>query len=584
MKIFTRYLKQDRARAILAPLFKMLEAAFELLIPLVMAGIINRGIGGGDRGYILRMGLLMIALGLIGLTCSVTAQYFSAKCAMRFGANLRRDLFSHIETLSYTEIDRLGSATLITRMTGDVNQMQTGVNLFLRLFMRSPFIVLGATFMAWQVDHRAGRVFLIALPILTVIVFTIMFVSIPLYKDVQGHTDRVLQKTRENLAGSRVIRAFGQEEREKDEFSRETEVLTKRQLFVGRITSLLNPMTYVVINLSIAVIIWVGGKQVDLGILKQGEVYALVNYMSQILVELVKLANLIITETKAIACGRRVADVLSVTSSQQFPDEECGDLMPSDDAPAIEFNHVTFSYSGSGAPAIEDVSFRVERGETLGIIGGTGSGKSTLVNLIPRFYDATEGEILVEGIPVASYPKKKLRDMVGVVPQKAVLFAGSIAENLRLGNSEATDEELREALSVAQSDGFVSEKEGGLSYHLVQGAKNLSGGQKQRLTIARALVKKPKILILDDSSSALDYATDAALRVALREKLQDMTVVVVSQRTASIMHADKILVLDDGSPVGFGDHASLLSDCEVYREIYASQNQGEEVDAREAGK
>lgn len=584
MKIFTRYLKQDRVRAILAPLFKMLEAAFELLIPLVMAGIINRGIGGGDRGYILRMGLLMIALGLIGLTCSVTAQYFSARCAMRFGANLRRDLFSHIETLSYTELDRLGSATLITRMTGDVNQMQTGVNLFLRLFMRSPFIVLGATFMAWQVDHRVGRVFLIALPILTVIVFTIMLVSIPLYKDVQGHTDRVLQKTRENLAGSRVIRAFGQEDREKDEFSRETDVLTKRQLFVGRITSLLNPMTYVVINLSIAVIIWVGGKQVDLGILKQGEVYALVNYMSQILVELVKLANLIITETKAIACGKRVADVLSVTSSQQFPDEERGDLTPSDDAPAIEFNHVTFSYSGSGAPAIEDVSFRVERGKTLGIIGGTGSGKSTLVNLIPRFYDATEGEILVEGIPVASYPKKKLRDMVGVVPQKAVLFAGSIAENLRLGNSEATDEELREALSVAQSDGFVAEKEGGLSYHLVQGAKNLSGGQKQRLTIARALVKKPKILILDDSSSALDYATDAALRVALREKLHDMTVVVVSQRTASIMHADKILVLDDGSPVGFGNHASLLADCEVYREIYASQNQGEEADAREAGK
>ncbi|MBQ8923203.1 MAG: ABC transporter ATP-binding protein [Lachnospiraceae bacterium] len=571
MKRLLTYFKNYKVRAILAPLFKMLEASFELFVPLVMAAIIDNGINNNDKPYIYRMGLVLIVLGIIGLACSITAQYFSAKVAMSIGRELRHDLFRHIETLSYTEIDEIGSATLVTRMTSDINQVQTGVNMFLRLFMRSPFIVFGATIMAFTVDAHAALVFLITLPILFVIVFGIMFISIPLYKKVQGKLDKVTLKTRENLSGVRVIRAFNQEKHEKNEFGEVTNELTKGQIFVGRINSFLNPLTYVVINLSIAALIWKGGERVDGGFIMQGSVYALVNYMSQILVELVKLANLIITETKAVACANRVSDVFDTKSSQIYKSENA---ISKSGVPKVEFINAGLTYKHAKEASVEGVNLTVTKGDTIGIIGGTGSGKSSFVNLIPRFYDCTEGQILIDGIDVKDYPKDELIEKIGVVPQKAVLFSGTIEDNIRWGKSDATKEEIELALDIAQAKSFVEEKEGGLDFVLNRGAKNLSGGQKQRLTIARALVKHPEILILDDSSSALDYATDSALRMAIRDKTE-ATTFIVSQRATSIMYADKIVVLDDGKVVGLGTHDELLTSCEVYKEIYYSQNKEE---------
>lgn len=584
MKRLLGYFRNYKLKAILAPLFKMLEASFELLVPLVMAAIIDNGINNNDKPYIYRMGLVLIALGIIGLVCSITAQYFSAKVAMRIGKEIRYDLFRHIESLSYTEIDDIGASTLVTRMTSDINQVQTGVNMFLRLFMRSPFIVFGATIMAFTVDTHAALVFLITLPVLILIVFGIMFVSIPLYKKVQQKLDKVTLKTRENLSGVRVIRAFNQEILEKNEFNQVTNELTKGQIFVGRINSFLNPLTYVVINLSIAALIWKGGERVEGGFIMQGSVYALVNYMSQILVELVKLANLIITETKAVACAKRISDVFETKSSQTFTSQEDigNDLWNRQDTDAdyynkykeakVEFVNAGLTYKHSKEPSVEGINLTVNKGETIGIIGGTGSGKSSFVNLIPRFYDCTEGKILIDGINVNEYPKDKLLDKIGVVPQKAVLFSGTIGENIRWGKADATKEDIKLALDIAQASSFVDEKDGGIDFMLNRGAKNLSGGQKQRLTIARALVKKPEILILDDSSSALDYATDSALRMAIKEKIKDTTVFMVSQRATSIMYADKIVVLDDGKVVGLGTHDELLSSCEIYKEIYYSQN------------
>ncbi|MGN0436106.1 MAG: ABC transporter ATP-binding protein [Wujia sp.] len=572
MKSLLRYLKNYKVKAILAPVFKMLEASFELLVPLVMAAIIDNGIAKNDKQYIYRMAWVLIGLGVIGLICSITAQYYSAKTAMGVGKEIRYDLFKHIESLSYTEIDSIGSSTLITRMTSDINQVQTGVNMFLRLFMRSPFIVFGAAIMAFTVDFKTALIFLITLPVLVLIVFGIMFASIPLYRKVQNHLDEVLLKTRENLAGVRVIRAFNQEKKEKEEFYITTLELTKGQLFVGKISSFLNPLTYAVINLSIVFILWRGAKQVDLGILKQGEVYALVNYMSQILIELVKLANLIIIETKAVACGNRIASVFETNSIQVYKTD---DVTVKKGVPKVEFINAGLTYKDAQESSIEGLTFSVNQGETVGIIGGTGSGKSTLVNLIPRFYDCTEGKLLIDGVDVTEYPKEQLINKIGIVPQKAVLFSGTIADNIRWGKADATDEEIDEALSIAQAKEFVEDKQGGKNFALNQGAKNLSGGQKQRLTIARALVKKPEILILDDSSSALDYATDAALRMAIKEKTDNMTVFIVSQRSSSIMHADKIIVLDDGKVMGIGTHDELLKNCEVYREICSSQNREE---------
>ncbi|MCM1170775.1 MAG: ABC transporter ATP-binding protein/permease [Clostridium sp.] len=578
MKQIMKYFKNYKVKAVLAPLFKMLEASFELLVPLVMANIIDIGIKNGDKPYIYKMALLMIGLGLIGLACSITAQYFSAKTAMGFGKELRYDLFRHIESLSYTEIDEIGSSTLITRMTSDVNQIQTGVNMFLRLFMRSPFIVFGAAIMAFTVDAHVAKIFLITLPVLIIIVFGIMFITIPLYKKVQARLDSVLLSTRENLSGVRVIRAFNQEENEKDDFCGKTELLTKEQIFVGKISSFLNPLTYAVINLSIVAIIWLGAGRVEEGLLLQGSVYALVNYMSQILIELVKLANLIITETKAVACANRVGQVLLTKSSQIYPNAVEADRTgkQADSDIKVQFVNAGLTYKNAKEPSIEGVNLEVKKGETIGIIGGTGSGKSTFVNLIPRFYDCTEGKVLIDGIDVKDYPKEKLIEKIGIVPQKAVLFSGSIEDNMRWGKANASEEDINLALEIAQAKSFVSEKDGGIKFLLNQGAKNLSGGQKQRLTIARALVKKPEILILDDSSSALDYATDAALRRAIKEKTDNTTVFIVSQRSSSIMYADKILVLDDGQIVGMGTHDELLASCEVYQEICSSQNKAKD--------
>lgn len=586
MKQIMKYFKNYKVKAILAPLFKMLEASFELLVPLVMANIIDIGIKNGDKPYIYKMALLMIGLGLIGLACSITAQYFSAKTAMGFGKELRYDLFQHIETLSYTEIDEIGSSTLITRMTSDVNQIQTGVNMFLRLFMRSPFIVFGAAIMAFTVDAHVAKIFLITLPVLIVIVFGIMLITIPLYKKVQARLDSVLLSTRENLSGVRVIRAFNQEENEKNDFCKKTELLTKEQIFVGKISSFLNPLTYAVINLSIVAIIWLGAGRVEEGLLLQGSVYALVNYMSQILIELVKLANLIVTETKAVACANRVGQVLLTESSQIYMDklpvgaeadrtgsrsrENAGGNVK------VQFVDAGLTYKNAKEPSIEGVNLEVKKGETIGIIGGTGSGKSTFVNLIPRFYDCTEGKVLIDGIDVKNYPKEELIEKIGIVPQKAVLFSGSIEDNMRWGKADASEEDIDLALEIAQAKAFVEEKDGGIKFLLNQGAKNLSGGQKQRLTIARALVKKPEILILDDSSSALDYATDAKLRMAIKEKTDQTTVFIVSQRSSSIMYADKIVVLDDGRVVGMGTHEELLASCEVYQEICSSQNKAKD--------
>ncbi len=569
MKSLLRYLGSYKKESILAPLFKLLEALFELFVPLVMARIIDIGIKNGDIGYILKMGGLLILLGIIGLVCSLTAQYFAAKAAVGFGTALRHDLFQHIQSLSYSEVDTVGTSTLITRMTSDINQVQAGVNLFLRLFMRSPFIVFGAMIMAFTIDWKAAMIFVITIPALSVVVFGIMLVSIPMYRKVQSRLDRVTQLTRENLVGARVIRAFNRQKDERENFTEANALLMKVQVFVGKITALLNPVTYIIINVAIVVLLWVGANQVNNGIILQGAVVALVNYMSQILVELVKLANLIINITKSLACANRIQNVMELKPS--LTEYSTTEVKETNSENYIEFDHVTFAYQNAKEPSLTDISFKVKKGQTIGIIGGTGSGKSSLINLIPRFYDVTKGKITVDGTDIKRYPLNQIRTMVGIVPQKAVLFQGTIAENMRWGKKDATEAEMMEALKTAQAAEVVEGKEGGLDADILQGGKNLSGGQRQRLTIARALVKKPEILILDDSASALDYATDAKLRKAIKKMDRNMTVFIVSQRSTTIQYADQIIVLDDGKMVGIGKHEELLQSCEVYQEIYYSQ-------------
>ena len=656
MKKLLKYLKNYKLESILGPLFKMLEASFELFVPLVMAKIIDIGIGSGDTGYILKMGGILILLGGVGLICSLTAQYFSARAAVGFGTALRNDLLKHINRFSYTEIDKVGTATLITRMTSDANQVQSGVNMVLRLFLRSPFIVLGAMVMAFTIDVKAALVFVVAIPLLSIVVFGILIISMPLYKKVQRQLDKVLLTTRENLLGARVVRAFNRQEDEKTRFDEENGKLVKFQVFVGKISALMNPITYVIINGAIIVLIWIGGDHVNRGIITQGEVVALVNYMSQILVELVKLANLIITISKSLACANRISAVFDQKpgmeeknraafdggcvvngfdedreagketgrnaeqetgrelgrnveqktgrelgrNAEQKTGRELGQNAEQETgrelsqnaeqdtgrrtesgAPKVEFRNMSFAYEGAKEDSLEQISFSAMTGQTIGIIGGTGSGKTTLVNLIPRFYDATSGEVLVDGINVKEYPFESLRDKIGVVPQKAVLFKGSIRDNIKWGKKDASDEEIYQALKTAQASEFVEEKGEGLDFMILQGGKNLSGGQKQRLTIARALVKRPEILIMDDSASALDFATDASLRKAIKQDTGDMTVFLVSQRAATVRSADRILVLDDGRLAGFGAHKELLKTCEVYREICLSQLSKEEVERDE---
>ena len=576
MKKILRYLGSYKKESVCAPLFKMLEALFELFVPLVMAKIIDVGIQQKDFGYILRMCLLMAALGLIGLVCSITAQYFSAKAAVGFATALRHALFSHIQGLSFSEQDAIGTSTLVTRMTSDINQIQSGVNLFLRLFMRSPFIVFGAMIMAFTINVKAALVFTVVIPLLCVVVFGIMLVSIPLYRRVQERLDRVTATTRENLQGVRVIRAFCKEEEEKKRFHRENEALVKIQTFSGRISALMNPVTYVIINGGIIALIYTGAIQVDLGIITQGEVVALVNYMSQILVELVKLANLIITVTKAIACGNRVGAILE-TDPGMKDGTAAHPEFAGEREPAVAFCHASLKYKNGGDEALTDLDFTVQKGETIGIIGGTGSGKSSLVNLIPRFYDVTEGSVKVNGTDVRDYRIQDLRGKIGIVMQKAVLFKGTIRENLMWGNETASEEELMEAVRAAQAEDVVAGKREGLDAFVEQEGRNFSGGQKQRLTIARALVRRPEILILDDSASALDFATDARLREAIRNLPGQMTVFIVSQRASTIQYADKIVVLDDGCIAGIGKHEELLKSCEVYRETYYAQFPREEM-------
>lgn len=565
----TNYLKEYKKESILAPCFKMLEASFELFVPLVMAAIVDTGIKNADNAYILRMGAILILLGVVGLTCSITAQYFAAKASVEFGKGVRRDLFAHINALSYTELDTAGTSTLITRMTNDINQMQSGVNMFLRLFLRSPFIVFGAMVMAFTVDVKAALVFVVAIPLLSVVVFGIMLYTIPLYQKVQKALDRVLLMTRENLVGSRVIRAFCRQKDEEEDYLEGSDHLMQMQLFVGKISAMMNPVTYIIVNIAIIAIIWIGGLQVNVGNLSQGEVIALVNYMSQILVELVKLANLIILLTKAAACSKRVGEVFAMEPS--IVEHPTGvDLVPAEDK--VVFDHVTFTYEGAKEPALRDISFTAKKGQTIGVIGGTGCGKSTLVNLIPRFYEATEGSVFVDKVNVKSYSFHQLRDRIGIVPQKAVLFNGTIADNLRWGKEDATEEEMNRAIAIAQAADVIASKKDGLEERILQGGKNLSGGQRQRLTIARALVKEPEILILDDSASALDFATDARLRKAIREETKGMTVFIVSQRASTIKQADQIIVLEDGAMAGIGNHEELMKNCSVYREIVHSQD------------
>ena len=566
MKKLLVYLKGYEKETVLAPLFKMLEALFELFVPLVMAAVIDVGIGGHDRGYVIRMCLVLIALGVIGLACSITAQYFAAKAATGFSTVLRRELFAHIQSLSYTEMDNLGTSTLITRMTSDINQVQSGVNLVLRLFLRSPFIVFGAMIMAFTVDVKAAMIFVVAIPMLSVVVFGIMIWTMPLYRRVQGALDKVLGLTRENLTGVRVIRAFCLEEQEQTHFREKNERLTDMQKFVGKISGLMNPLTYIIVNGAVVVLLYTGAIRVDQGIITTGAVVALVNYMNQILVELVKLANLIINITKSVACGNRIQSVLEIPSSMKNGSDT--NLARADE---VVFDHVGLTYAQAGTESLTDIDFSAKAGQTIGIIGGTGSGKSSLVNLIPRFYDATAGAVKINGKNVKDFDLETLRKMVGIVPQKAVLFKGTIEDNLRWGKKDATEEELWEALETAQAAEFVRERADGLQAKIDQGGKNLSGGQRQRLTIARALVGHPGILILDDSASALDFATDAALRKALREMKGNPIVFIVSQRTSSIRHADQIIVLDDGMVAGIGTHQELLENCPVYQEIYYSQ-------------
>ncbi len=569
MKPIIRILRRYKKEAILGPLFKLLEALFELFVPLVVASLIDYGIASQDKPYIIKMFLLLILLAVVGLVCSITAQYFAAKAAVGVGTKLRSDLFRKIQSLSFTELDKLGTSTMITRMTSDVNQVQSGVNLVLRLFLRSPFIVFGAMIMAFTIDFNSALVFVGAIPVLAVVVFAIMLISIPLYKRVQSKLDKVTGKTRENLTGTRVIRAFCMEEQEIESFKELNEELSKAQKYVGKISALMNPATYVIINVAIVVLVYVGAIRVEQGIITQGSVVALYNYMSQILIELIKLANLIITTTKSVACANRVATVLETESSLEKISD---DRIKTENH--IDFVDVALTYKDASEESLSDISFGVKRGETVGVIGGTGSGKSSLVNLIPHFYDCTKGGVYIDGINVKSYPVNELRKKIGIVLQKSVLFKGTIKENIAWGKDNASDTDIEKALEIAQAKDVVTSKKNGINEEIEQGGKNLSGGQRQRLTIARAIVKQSEILILDDSASALDYATDAKLRQAIKG-LNDTTVFIVSQRTSSIMSADKIIVLDDGKIAGIGTHSQLLESCDVYKEIYSSQTDGQ---------
>ena len=573
MKRLMMYLKDYKKESILAPLFKLLEAFFELLVPLVMANIIDYGISNRNMGYIGKMGLLLLLLGVVGLASSITAQFFAAKAAVGFSTQLRQALFDHIEDLSFTDIDKAGTSTMITRMTSDVNQVQSGINMNLRLFLRSPIIVFGAMIMAFTIDVKCALIFVVAIPLLSVVVFGIILSTIPMYKKVQSKLDQVLGITRENLTGVRVIRAFHQEAKEADRFRENNEALSAMQIFVGKISACMNPVTYIIVNGAIIALIYTGAVQVNIGNLSQGEVVAIINYMNQILVELVKLANLIVTMTKALACAERVASVFDIGADAAYvgaQDQKLADKVDKS-APFLDFKHVSLTYQGAGAPTLQDMNFTVNRGDTVGIIGGTGSGKTSLVNLIPGFYPATEGEILLEGRDIRTMSDEELRGRIGVVPQKAVLFKGTIRSNLQWGKPDATEEEMWKALELAQASEVVDGKPGKLDATVAQNGKNFSGGQRQRLTIARALVRNPEILILDDSASALDYATDAKLRAAIRTLEDKTTTFIVSQRASTIRHADKIIVLDDGEIAGMGTHDELLKDCTVYQEIYYSQ-------------
>ena len=582
LRALLKYLRNYKKETVLAPLFKLLEASFELFVPLVMAAIIDHGIGQADGVYVLKMGGVLIALGLIGLICSITAQYFAAKAATGFSTELRHELFEHIQQLSYTKMDTIGTSTLITRMTSDINQVQSGVNLVLRLFLRSPFIVFGAMVMAFTVDVKAALVFVVAIPLLSLVVFGIMLITMPLYRKVQSNLDAVLGITRENLTGVRVIRAFNKEADERQRFEQQNQMLTDAQKFVGKISGLMNPVTYIIVNGALIVLIYTGALRVDAGIITQGQVVALVNYMSQILVELVKLANLIITVTKAFACGNRIQSVFEEETGMTEGSEGWTDPGEAD-TPVVEFDHVNLRYAGAGEDSLTDISFRAMPGQTIGVIGGTGSGKSSVVNLIPRFYDATEGSVRIQGKDARDYRLEELRSHIGMVPQKAVLFQGTIAQNLRWGKENATEAELEKAIEISQAKEFVDGKEDRLNYQIEQSGKNLSGGQRQRLTIARALVRDPEILILDDSASALDFATDAKLRKAIRQMDSHPVVFIVSQRASSIQYADQILVLDDGELAGIGTHAELMGSCEIYREIYESQFEKEKKGVTDHG-
>lgn len=573
MKRLMMYLKDYKKESILAPLFKLLEAFFELMVPLVMANIIDYGISNRNMGYIGKMGLLLLLLGVVGLASSITAQFFAAKAAVGFSTKLRQALFDHIEDLSFTDIDKAGTSTMITRMTSDVNQVQSGINMTLRLFLRSPIIVFGAMIMAFTIDVKCALIFVVAIPLLSIVVFGIILSTIPMYKKVQSRLDQVLGITRENLTGVRVIRAFHQEAKEEERFRENNEALSAMQIFVGKISACMNPVTYVIVNGAIIALIYTGAVQVNIGNLSQGEVVAIINYMNQILVELVKLANLIVTMTKALACAERVASVFDIGADAVYvgvQDQKLADKVDKS-APFLDFKHVSLTYQGAGAPTLQDMNFTVNRGDTVGIIGGTGSGKTSLVNLIPGFYPATEGEILLEGRDIRTMSDEELRGRIGVVPQKAVLFKGTIRSNLQWGKPDATEEEMWKALELAQASEVVDGKPGKLDATVAQNGKNFSGGQRQRLTIARALVRNPEILILDDSASALDYATDAKLRAAIRTLEDKTTTFIVSQRASTIRHADKIIVLDDGEIAGVGTHDELLKDCTVYQEIYYSQ-------------
>lgn len=569
MRKLLKYLKGYEKESIIGPLFKMLEASFELIVPIIMAKIIDIGIKNQDTSYILKSAVILVVLGVLGLTCSLTAQYFAAKAALGFGTALRKDMFHHINSLSYSELDVLGTSTLITRMTSDINQAQSGVNLVLRLFLRSPFIVIGAFIMAFTISVKLTMIFAVAIPIMALIIYGIVAYTMPIYKKVQKKLDLVSKGTRENLAGVRVVRAFSRQHSEMEEFQENSENLYGIQMYVGKIAALLNPMTYIVVNLAIIAIIWFGGVQVDCGVITQGNVTALVSYMTQILLALIALSNLIVTFTKATASAARINDVFEVHTSMTDDGNQLQQIPPS--ANKVEFKQVEFYYKNAKEPSLSNLSFAVKAGQTIGIIGGTGSGKSTLVNLIPRFYDVTKGSVCVDGVPVEQYPFEQLREKIGIVPQKAVLFRGTIRQNMQWGKPDATDEEIYRALEIAQAREFVDQKPEGLDTMILQGGKNLSGGQRQRLTIARALVSNPQILILDDSASALDYATDAKLRKAIVEKTQDMTVFIVSQRAASMRHADQIIVLEDGAVAGIGTHDELMESCDIYQEICTSQ-------------